>query len=115
MPVACTFQLNGKSTSLLQCSGVGNLAAFSGHDLGRDNPEAVALEDIGPIPPGRYYIVDRQSGEASAGYTIFFERTPTEPTEINGSPSGAKRLAIQPSSTVFGVVSFVCIRLGRRV
>lgn len=74
MPVACTFQLNGKPTSLLQCPGIGNLAAFSGHDRGRDNPAAVALEDIGPIPPGRYYIVDRQSG-GRLGWLYDFLRT----------------------------------------
>lgn len=62
MPVACTFQLNAKPTSVLQCAGIGNFVAFSGRDSGRDNPAAVEKEMIGPLPPGRYYIVDRQSG-----------------------------------------------------
>jgi hypothetical protein len=29
---------------------------------GRDNPGEVATPNVGPIPPGVYYIVDRQSG-----------------------------------------------------
>ncbi|WP_175772506.1 DUF2778 domain-containing protein [Paraburkholderia phenazinium] len=62
MPVACTFRLNSQPKSTLQCFGMGNFEAFSGHGVGRDNPRAVARADIGPLPPGRYYIVDRQSG-----------------------------------------------------
>ncbi|WP_116135960.1 DUF2778 domain-containing protein [Trinickia diaoshuihuensis] len=62
MPIQCTFSLNGKETSLLSCPGVGAIAAFSGRGVGRDNPAAVAKEDVGPIPKGTYYIIDRQSG-----------------------------------------------------
>ncbi|RKP50729.1 tlde1 domain-containing protein [Trinickia fusca] len=60
--IQCTFKLNSKQTSVLACPGVGGLAAFSGQRDGRDNPAAAAKEDIGPIPKGTYYIVDRQSG-----------------------------------------------------
>ncbi|MFM0730359.1 DUF2778 domain-containing protein [Paraburkholderia sediminicola] len=62
MPAACTFSLNAQKTSVLSCPGVGLFSAFSGTSTGRDNPKAVAQSDIGPLPPGRYYIVDRQSG-----------------------------------------------------
>ncbi|HUB90381.1 MAG TPA: DUF2778 domain-containing protein [Dyella sp.] len=62
MPIHCTFRLNNQTASLLQCPGVGVLPAFSGRNKGRDNPNAIAREEIGPIPPGTYYIVDRQSG-----------------------------------------------------
>lgn len=62
MPVSCTFQLNNKETSLFSCPGVGAVVAFSGTSTGRDNPAAIAKENIGPIPPGTYYIVDRQPG-----------------------------------------------------
>ncbi|PCE22191.1 hypothetical protein BWP39_21185 [Paraburkholderia acidicola] len=62
MPVQCTFLLNGKTTSTLVCSGFGGVEAYSGHDAGRDNSKAAAVVDIGPIPPGTYYIIDRQSG-----------------------------------------------------
>ena len=62
MPVNCTFTLNNRETSTLVCSGYGTVEAFSGHAHGRDNPDAVALRSIGPIPKGTYYLVDRQSG-----------------------------------------------------
>lgn len=63
MPIVkCTFVLNGKETSLLNCPGVGVFPAFSGQKSGRDNPLEVDREDIGPLPKGLYYIVDRQSG-----------------------------------------------------
>ena len=62
MAVACTFKLNRKSTSQLVCPGVGSFPAFSGQKEGRDNPAMVSKADIGPLPLGRYYIVDRQSG-----------------------------------------------------
>ncbi|WP_063533136.1 DUF2778 domain-containing protein [Burkholderia sp. MSMB1589WGS] len=62
MPISCTFALNNQKFSTLQCPGVGAFPAFSGTGKGRDNPAAVATKDVGPLPPGRYYIVDRESG-----------------------------------------------------
>jgi hypothetical protein len=62
MPVQCTFRLNNKPMSVLHCDGVGDFAAFSGHDTVKNNPSAVAIPDVGPLPPGRYYIVNRGSG-----------------------------------------------------
>ena len=62
MPVSCIFALNNRPSSNLSCLGFGSIEAYSGRDLGRDNPRAVALEGIGPIPPGRYYIIDRETG-----------------------------------------------------
>lgn len=62
MPVSCTFWLNDKETSNLYCQGFGNVKAFSGMGVGRDNPRDTAMKNIGPLPPGKYYIVDRRSG-----------------------------------------------------
>lgn len=62
MPVSCTFLLNRKTVSTLSCAGFGDLPAYSGHDEGRDNPDAVALSKAGPLPKGIYYLIDRQSG-----------------------------------------------------
>jgi Protein of unknown function (DUF2778) len=62
LPVECTFRLNSKPMSTLRCDGVGDFAAFSGNSSGKNNPAAVAVPDVGPLPPGRYYIVDRGSG-----------------------------------------------------
>jgi hypothetical protein len=62
MPIRCTFSLNARATSNLICSGFGSITAYSGQQWGRDNPVATANENIGPLPAGTYYIVDRQSG-----------------------------------------------------
>ncbi|MDR5838050.1 DUF2778 domain-containing protein [Caballeronia sp. LZ034LL] len=62
MPVWCTFTLNGKETSTLVCDGYGTVEAFSGRLEGRDNPQLSDRPRIGPIPPGVYYLIDRQSG-----------------------------------------------------
>jgi hypothetical protein len=62
MPVYCTFALNKKTTSALVCSGFGAVEAYSGHGKGRDNPDDVADQDVGALPPGTYYLIDRQSG-----------------------------------------------------
>jgi hypothetical protein len=62
MPVRCTFSLNSKESSQLHCSGFGSVKAFSGTARGRDNPYATAWPDVGPLPAGTYYLVDRQSG-----------------------------------------------------
>lgn len=73
MPIQCTFDLNGKTTSLLNCPGIGTMVAFSGQKAGRDNPAEVSKEDIGPIPPGVYYIVDRQSGGRLGSFRDFWD------------------------------------------
>lgn len=62
MPAKCTFILNAQQTSVLTCQGTAAVAAFSGQLTGRDNPNATDKEDIGPLPKGTYYLIDRQSG-----------------------------------------------------
>lgn len=62
MPVYCTFRLNGQLFSDLDCGGVGRFPAFSGYGAARNDPRFVAKVDEGPLPRGRYYILDRQSG-----------------------------------------------------
>ncbi|CAN7395394.1 DUF2778 domain-containing protein [Trinickia sp. LjRoot230] len=62
MPISCQFILNNDRFSTLSCLGVGTFTAFSGNGTGRDNPAAVDKPDVGPLPPGRYYVVDRESG-----------------------------------------------------
>jgi hypothetical protein len=71
MPVFCSFTLNRKETSQLVCSGFGQVEAYSGQKIGRDNPDEVADVEVGPIPPGTYYIVDRQSGGRFGGLRDF--------------------------------------------
>ncbi|QGZ65000.1 DUF2778 domain-containing protein [Paraburkholderia acidisoli] len=62
MPVKCTFVLNKKDTTLLACDGTTPVTAFSGQRQGRDNPDATDKENIGPLPRGQYFLIDRQSG-----------------------------------------------------
>ncbi|MBW0445311.1 DUF2778 domain-containing protein [bacterium M00.F.Ca.ET.228.01.1.1] len=62
MSAFCTFALNNRETSELSCAGFGSVEAYSGQKQGRDNPNAVDKPLIGPLPPGTYYLVDRQSG-----------------------------------------------------
>jgi hypothetical protein len=62
LPITCTFKLNNKPMSILHCDGVGDFEAFSGLGISKNNPDHVGLKDVGPLPPGRYYIVDRGSG-----------------------------------------------------
>ncbi|MES3154271.1 DUF2778 domain-containing protein [Sphingomonas faeni] len=62
MAIACTFALNGRSMSTLVAPGVGSFAAFSGSGRWRNDPKGVGVAKIGPLPEGRYYIVDRESG-----------------------------------------------------
>jgi hypothetical protein len=59
--VDCFFELNGKPMSTLAIDQM-HFPAFSG--LGRDanRRELACLASAGPIPPGTYYIFDRQSG-----------------------------------------------------
>jgi hypothetical protein len=62
VPVSCSFLLNNRETSTLYCQGFGSVKAFSGTDVGRDNPFDTGMKDIGPLPRGKYYLIDRQSG-----------------------------------------------------
>jgi hypothetical protein len=56
------FQLNGKRLSILQCLDFGSILAFSGNGRYVNDPTATAIPRNGPIPHGKYYIVDRESG-----------------------------------------------------
>jgi hypothetical protein len=62
LPIERTFRLNDKPLSVLHCDGIGDFSAFSGDGTGKNNAAAIAIRDVGPLPPGRYYIVDRGSG-----------------------------------------------------
>ncbi|WP_459709662.1 DUF2778 domain-containing protein [Paraburkholderia sp. 2C] len=125
MPVQCTFRLNSQRTSTLWCSGLGGVTAYSGQQDGRDNPKAVAIPKIGPLPPGKYYLLDRHSGgrlgwlydlvtSANIGTTdrsrwvmLWNERT-GDTTYINGVKRGAFRLHAAGSRGV----SEGCITVG---
>jgi hypothetical protein len=61
--IRCTFMLNSYGLSTLSVPGVGFFPAYSGNaGEHRNNPNSVAVKEVGPLPPGRYYIVDRPTG-----------------------------------------------------
>jgi RHS repeat-associated protein len=43
------------------------LKAFSGEGANRNDPACCNVKDLGPLPPGKYYIVDRPSGGRLGG------------------------------------------------
>lgn len=60
--IRCTFCLNGNQLSNLSCPGIGFFPANSGTGTSRNDPDAVAVPSIGPLPTGLYYIVTRGTG-----------------------------------------------------
>lgn len=72
MALACTFVLNGETMSSLDCGELGCMLAFSGTGAGRNRSDAVGKAMVGPLPTGRYYIVDRQSGGRMGAIRDFF-------------------------------------------
>ena len=82
MPINCTLVLNSHPITTLSCPGVGNFAAFSGMPVDRNNPAAVDHAGSGPLPQGRYYIVDRQSG-GRLGWLYDYLRTHGYGTDRN--------------------------------
>jgi hypothetical protein len=56
------FLVNNERFSPLTICGVGSFLAFSGNDIYRNRGGCTAIKDNGPIPAGRYWVVDRPSG-----------------------------------------------------
>ncbi len=59
--IECTFELNDKPMSALKIGAL-SVPAFSGQDWYTNRKTAVCTVKLGAIPPGRYYILDRESG-----------------------------------------------------
>lgn len=57
----CRYRLNGEPFSDLRFEGL-QLRAFSGLGEHVNRAESACIADQGPIPPGTYYVVDRESG-----------------------------------------------------
>jgi hypothetical protein len=56
------FLVNNEPVSPLTIFGVGTFNAFSGNGIYRNRGGCTAVPDNGPIPAGRYWIVDRPAG-----------------------------------------------------
>lgn len=59
--IECSFELNGKPMSEFRTKGM-HLPAFSGLGAHANKKEFACRAGVGPIPPGVYYVLDRQSG-----------------------------------------------------
>ncbi|AYB50540.1 DUF2778 domain-containing protein [Ralstonia solanacearum] len=59
--IECTFELNDQPMSALKL-GACSFPAFSGLGSGVNQRRAMCAPSRGPIPPGTYYILDRQTG-----------------------------------------------------
>lgn len=71
--IRCTFHLNGYQLSNLSCPGIGFFPAYSGQSGNdRNNPGSTAKPDIGPLPPGEYYIVSRGAGGVFTHISDYF-------------------------------------------
>lgn len=57
----CSFELNGQPMSTFKL-GAFSFPAFSGFEENINQPSSMCLANEGPIPVGRYYILDRQTG-----------------------------------------------------
>lgn len=57
----CEFELNGKPMSSFRIGAI-EFPAFSGFGEHLNRPHSACISGIGPIPPGGYYIFDRESG-----------------------------------------------------
>lgn len=58
----CYFHLNGGKYETLAVPGTGYFPAFSGNGSATNDPDSANVPNIGPLPPGRYYILLRERG-----------------------------------------------------
>lgn len=59
--IKCTFDLNNMPMSELKFGVIG-FPAYSGMGRDRNHSASMCLRNLGPIPRGSYYIIDRESG-----------------------------------------------------
>ncbi|MDE2203258.1 MAG: DUF2778 domain-containing protein [Burkholderiaceae bacterium] len=57
----CSFELNDQPMSTFKV-GTASFPAFSGYGAYINKRASMCLPNLGPIPTGSYYIIDRQSG-----------------------------------------------------
>lgn len=112
----CYFVLNNEQFSVFSYDGV-RCRAFSGNGTDRNNPGSGAVAGNGPIPPGNYWIVDRQSGGTLGGlrdlvtgrdewFALYrMDGTIDDETFIDGVRRGEFRLhPLGPSGTSLGCI-----------
>lgn len=68
-----SFELNNKPISTFKC-GAFSFPAFSGRGQHVNRRVSACIPNNGPIPPGSYYIFDRQSGGVLGAFYDMFGR-----------------------------------------
>lgn len=88
MPLQGKFVVNNRPLAPLSIFGIGTFMAFSGNDIYRNRGGCAAIMNNGPLPAGRYWIVDRPtSGVGTRLRTLLQDAwntasgTPTDHTE----------------------------------
>ncbi len=70
----CKFHLNSQSLSNLSCPGVGFFPPIQAlRAINETTPVLLPRQTKGPLPPGKYYIVDRPKGYGSAIKRLCFK------------------------------------------
>lgn len=62
MPLQGKFVVDNQPFSYLVMYGVGSFPAFSGDEIYRNRGGCTRLAGLGPLPSGKYWIVDRPGG-----------------------------------------------------
>lgn len=62
MPLQGKFVVDNKPVLYLDMKGIGSFPAFSGDEIYRNRGGCTAVVDKGPLPAGKYWIVDRPGG-----------------------------------------------------
>src|SRR5690606_41927311 len=76
----CTFELNGQAMSSLTIGAL-SFPAFSGLGDNINRRISACIPDLGPIPPGDYFILNRESG---GGFYPALTDT-SQPDEVSSS------------------------------
>jgi Protein of unknown function (DUF2778) len=84
MPLQGKFIVNNADFSPLIMYGIGTFLAFSGNKAYRNRGGCVAVPNNGPLPHGRYWIVDRPSGNF---FRRMYVKAKDIPTWITKTPT----------------------------
>jgi hypothetical protein len=84
MPLQGKFVVDNNKIAILSIYGAGVFTAFSGNGIYRNRGGCTAVKDNGPLPAGKYWIVDRPAGGLLSQTEAFIASTTTR---LRGSPS----------------------------
>lgn len=77
MPLQGKFIVNNEPLAPLVIYGVGAFMAFSGNNIYRNRGGCTAVPENGPIPAGKYWIIDRPTGGIRSQMEAWTKDMPT--------------------------------------